>query len=297
MIKIITRILLSLSIVIPANLYAISVTDDEGLSVTLDRPAGRIVSLAPYTTELLFAAGAGNKIVGAVRYSYYPEAAKKIPRVGDTNKLDLERIISLEPDLIIAWQSNAAADTEILRKMHIPIFVSEPPSLEAIADTIINLGKLAGSEVTARRAGKSFLDKLTALKNKYSSKKPVVTTFYQFWNDPIYTINGDHVISDVIQLCGGRNVFADMPILSAQVSLEAVIGTNPDAIVASGIDTTRPAWLNDWNKWPELAAVKNHHIYYIPPDLIQRQTPRILEGASMMCNYLDEVRNKKATSH
>lgn len=284
--------LFSLTVFIPSGLRAVTVTDDGGASVTLNRPAARIISLAPYTTELLFAAGAGQKIVGAVRYSYYPEAAKNIPRVGDTNKLDLERIVSLEPDLIIAWKSNAAADTEMLRNMHIPIYVSEPPSLEAIADTIIDLGKLSGTVETAKLSGKKFLDKLTELKNRYSSKKPVISTFYQFWNDPIYTINGKHVISDVIQLCGGRNVFANMPNVSAQVSLEAVLSANPDVIIASGIDATRPAWLNEWNKWPEIKAVKNHRIYYIPPDLIQRQTPRILEGAAMMCGFLDDARSK-----
>lgn len=284
--------LLTLFYLVPVNLHAVTVTDDQGNNVTLNKPARKIISLAPYTTELLFAAGAGGYIAGAVRYSYFPEAAKLIPRVGDTNKLDLERIISLEPDLIIAWQSNAAADTEILRSMQIPVYVSEPASLEAIAGSIIDLGKLAGTVATAKQSGKEFLDRLTALKNKYSGKR-VITTFYQFWNDPIYTINGDHVISDVIQLCGGKNVFADMPILSAQVSLEAVISTNPEVIIASAIDESRPSWLDGWNRWPELAAVRNHHIYYIPPDIIQRQTPRILQGAEMMCEDLDEARRNK----
>lgn len=284
--------LLSLLLSVPGNLHAITVIDDQGVTVSLDKPARRIVSLAPHTTELLFAAGAGHYIVGAVRYSYFPEAAKRIPRVGDTNKLDLERIISLEPDLIIAWQSNAAADTEILRKMHLPIYVSEPASLEAIADSIIDLGKLAGTTETANQAGKKFLDRLTVLRNEYSGK-PVISAFYQIWNDPIYTVNGKHIISHIMQLCGGENVFAGMPVLSAQVSLEAVIGANPDVIIASGIDETRPAWLDDWGKWPEMAAVKNNHIYYIPPDLIQRHTPRILDGAAMMCEFLDEARSEE----
>lgn len=284
--------LLSLLSFVPGNLRAITVIDDQGINVTLEKPARRIVSLAPHTTELLFAAGAGDYIVGAVRYSYFPEAAKQIPRVGDTNKLDLERIISLEPDLIIAWQSNAAADTEILRNMHLTIYVSEPASLEAIADSIIDLGKLAGTVNKATLASRKFLDRLSDLKNKYSSR-PVISTFYQFWNDPIYTINGEHIISHVMQLCGGKNIFAKMPILSAQVSLEAVISANPDVIIASGIDETRPAWLDDWSRWPKMTAVKNNHIYYIPPDLIQRHTPRVLEGASMMCEFLDEARSEE----
>lgn len=277
-------------LVLAANdLQAVTVTDDTGARVTLQQPARRIISLAPHVTELLFAAGAGDKIVGAVRFSYYPKAAKSIPRVGDTNKLDLERIVSLNPDLIVAWKSNAAADTEILRSMHIPIYVSEPRSLETIASSIINLGLLSGTSGTARKASKAFLDRLATLKKKYSHK-PAVTVFYQFWNDPIFTVNGRHVISSVIRLCGGKNVFANMPILSAQVSLEAVINANPQVIIASGTGRKRPSWLKEWDKWPELRAVKYHHIYYIPPDFIQRQTPRILQGAAMMCKFLDEAR-------
>lgn len=281
-------------LVLAANdLHAVTVTDDTGARVTLQHPARRIISLAPYVTELLYAAGAGNKIVGAVRFSYYPEAAKSIPRIGDTNKLDLERIVALNPDLIVAWKSSAAADTAILRSMHIPIYVSEPRSLRTIAHSINVLGSLSGTSDAAHKASTAFLDRLALLRKKYSHK-PVITVFYQFWNDPIFTINGRHIISSVMRLCGGRNVFANMHILSAQVSLESVIKANPEVIIASGTGRKRPAWLNEWNKWPELTAVKHHQIYYIPPDFIQRQTPRILHGAAMMCKFLDEARSEKS---
>jgi iron complex transport system substrate-binding protein len=275
----------------PAGPSAITVSDEQGGTVTLNHPAQRIISLAPHTTELLFAAGAGPRIAGVVRYSYYPEEANAIPTVGDTNKLDLERIVSMEPDLIVAWQSNAAADTEILRSLDIPIYVSEPLSLEAIAESIIALGVLAGTADTAHQASDGFLARLGELRKRYSGK-PVVTTFYQFWNDPIFTINGDHIISDVIQLCGGENIFGGMPVLSGQISAEAVINADPDVIVASGIDAGRPAWLEYWNHWPEMKAVQRGHLYSIPPDLIQRHTPRILDGAAMLCEYLDMARNR-----
>ena len=273
-----------------AELNAVTVTDDLGTTITLKEPARRIVSLAPHTTELLFAAGAGNQIVGAVRYSYYPEAAKAIPTIGDTNKLDLERIVALEPDLIIAWQSNAAADTEILRDLNIPIFVSEPESLEAIAGSIDSLGSLAGTSDIARQASSAFIARLNGLRDHYAGKR-VMTTFYQFWDDPIFTINGEHIISAVMQLCGGRNIFARMPLRSAQISVEAVLGANPEVIIASAIDETRPPWLDNWRRWPELAAARSGHLYYIPPDFIQRNTPRILEGATMLCEFLDKARN------
>lgn len=272
-----------------ASSGAITVNDDRGASVTVQQPAGRIISLAPHVTELLFAAGAGDKVVGAVRYSYYPEAARAIPTIGETSKLDVERIVALDPDLIVAWQSNAAADTATLRKLGFPMFVSEPVSLEAIADSIIALGALADTKQTADAAGAAFRDRLAGLRLKFSGKR-VISTFYQFWHDPIFTINGSHLISEVMRLCGGRNVFAGMASLSAQINMEAVLGANPEVIIASGIDATPPPWLDHWQRWPELAAVRNGRIYYIPPDLIQRHTPRILDGAEMMCEFLDQAR-------
>ena len=271
-------------------LQAATVTDDRGTLIQLTQPASRIISLAPHTTELLFAAGAGDKIIGAVRYSYYPEAAKAIPTVGDTNNLDLELIVKLAPDLIVAWQSNAQADTEVLRTLDIPIYVSEPVSLEAIALSIEALGVLSGSAATAKQASADFMARLTRLRVSYSGK-PVVSAFYQFWHDPIFTINGDHIISAVMQLCGGRNIFSAMAVLSGQINAEAVIGANPEVILASAIDENRPPWLAYWQQWPELAAVRNGHLYYIPPDLIQRHTPRILDGAAMMCEFIDKARN------
>jgi len=283
--------LLCLVLLAADNVHAVTVTDDQGATIQLEQPASRIISLAPHTTELLFAAGAGNKIVGAVRYSYYPEAAKTIPTVGDTNKLDLERIVALAPDLIVAWQSNAAADTEVLRTLKIPIYVSEPASLEAIARSIEALGILSGSATIAQQASAEFTARLTRLRENYSGK-PVVSAFYQFWHDPIFTINGDHIISAVMQLCGGRNIFSKMAVLSGQISAEAVISANPDVIIASAIDANRPPWLDYWQHWPELAAARNGQIYYIPPDLIQRHTPRILDGAAMMCEFIDKARIK-----
>lgn len=273
------------------HLLAISVSDDLGNQVTLERPAGRIISLAPHTTELLFAAGAGNKVVGAVQYSDYPDAAKEITRIGNTNNLDIEKIVSLNPDLIIAWHSNAVADTEILRKLGIPVYVSEPPSIDAIAKSILDLGIVAGTENIARQTGSSFLSRLNKLK-KNNSGKSIVSTFYQIWNAPIYTVNGDHIISHVIQLCGGKNIFDNLKTLSTQLNIEAVIEANPEVIIASGTDDSRPVWLDDWKTWQNLTAVKQDNLYFIPPDLIQRHTPRILDGAEMMCKFLDKARNK-----
>ena len=258
----------------------------------MDAPVRRIVSLAPHTTELLFAAGAGSLVAGAVRYSDYPEAARNIPRVGDTNNLDVEKIISLDPDLVIAWQSgNGRAIIKRLEDLGYPVYVSEPASIETIASTIRDLGRISGHIKISAPASSRFIRELHKLKREYAGRIPV-NTFYQIWNEPLFTVNGKHLISEVIRLCGGRNIFHDLHTLSARVSLEAVLQADPEVIIASGADNRRPPWLQEWYHWPSLKAVKNHDIFFIPPDLIQRHTPRILEGARMMCKYIDAARTR-----
>ncbi len=271
-------------------LSALSVIDDIGKQVKIEQSVQRIISLAPHTTELLFSAGAGDKIVGAVKYSDYPEAAKQITRIGDTHSLDMERIISLEPDLIVAWHSgNGPSITERLKNMHYPVYISEPDSLRTIAKTINDLGVLAGTELFAKQNSNRYLETLQKLTNDFSGR-PVVKVFYQFWHQPIFTINGEHVINEVIQLCGGRNIFSDLPTLSPQINQEAVLKADPEVIIASGADETRPLWLDNWQAWPMLSAVKNNNLYSLPPDLILRHTPRILEGAIRICEFLDKAR-------
>lgn len=208
---IITLILfLSLFYINTAKAGEVSVKDDKGNLVTLKQPANRIVSLAPHITESLFAAGAGNKIIGAVSYSNYPEAAKKIPRVGGYPSADLEKVISLKPDLVIAWPSgNNLKQVEKLEAFGIKVFLSEPRYPMDIAKTIQRFGVLAGTTKVANKAEKEFKQHYELLKKKYSKKKKV-KVFYQIWNKPIMTINGNHLISDIIDLCGGENVFAEL---------------------------------------------------------------------------------------
>jgi iron complex transport system substrate-binding protein len=266
------------------------VTDDAGLEVRLARPARRIISLAPHATEQLFSAGAGDRIVGTVQWSDYPDTARGLPRVGDTWNLDLERIVALEPDLIVAWRSgNQPAAVERLAGLGIPVFVSEPASLEDIGSGIGRLGILAGTGETAARAEADFIARFESLRARNSGRKPL-RVFYQIWHEPTYTVNGEHLISRIIELCGGTNVFANLQVLSPRVDMEAVLAADPEVIVASGADAVRPEWLDYWRNWPELAAVQREQLHDIPPQLLQRHTARILAGTEMMCRILDQAR-------
>ena len=281
-----------LSLVAVAAQAEVSVRDDIGNTVRLAQPAKRIVSLAPHMTETLFAAGAGERIVGTVDYSDYPEAAKKIQRVGGYSRLDLEAIAALKPDLIVGWQSgNAAAHLDKLKGLGYTIYVSQPNRIEDVASEIERLGTLAGGATAAAEA-KRFRERLAALRAQYSGKASV-RTFYQIWKQPLMTVGKNQIISDAIRLCGGENVFGKLEQMAPTVTVEAVIAANPETIIASGMGDSRPEWLDDWKKWTGIEAVKRDNLFFVPPELIQRHTPRLLEGAEILCKHLETVRGRR----
>ncbi|MEM1110506.1 MAG: cobalamin-binding protein [Pseudomonadota bacterium] len=268
----------------------IRATDVLGREIVLEQPARRIVSLAPHITEVVYAAGAGEKLVGAVSYSDYPEAAKALPRVGSYKKVSLEPLVELEPDLVLVWLSGNGEDLVAqLESLGLRTFVQEPRTLQDVAETLIRVGQLAGTEAAAESSAAQFLERYAALKSRYSEQR-AVTVYYQIWNEPLLTLNGDHLISDVIRLCGGENAFADATPLVSRISVESVLLVDPQVIVASGMDEARPDWLDDWLDWPALTAVDNEQLYFVPPDLLQRHTPRIIDGAEILCRHLERAR-------
>ncbi len=268
---------------------SIKLTDDNGTEFEFSQPVKRIISLAPHITELLFAAGATNQIVGTVSYSDYPEAAKKIPLMGGYNKVDIELVILQKPDLVIAWASGNSNDQiEKLKNLGLKVYISEPEEFMDVAKNIRSMGQLLGTEKIANQVARHFLMELEAIKRKYPPKEKV-RVFYQVWNDPLMTISDAHLVGQVIKLCSGQNVFGDMSIISPRVSIEAVIEKNPDVIIA-GMTKDRLEWLQEWDKWQVLKAVANQHVYAINADFLVRQTPRILQGMRKMCEYFDIVR-------
>jgi iron complex transport system substrate-binding protein len=290
-----TRILALLFVLYPLSSLAIEVVDDSGVQVHLDKPAQRIISLAPHVTELLFEAGAGQQIVGVVSYSDFPEAARGIPRVGDYQKLDMERIAGLQPDLLVAWQTgNRAFELQRLKKLGFVVFQTEPRQLTDIADLLQRLGQLAGTQPVAAQSAAQFLQRYQSLANHYQDKQ-TLRAFYQIWDQPLMTINGQHLISDVMRLCGLSNVFATLPSLVPRVSQEAVLKADPQIIIAGGMSEVRPDWARQWRRWRALSATRLDALYDINPDHIQRQTPRILLGAEEICQ-LAEITRQKLTS-
>lgn len=277
--------------IISIHCFAIvEVTDLAGRKVTLNKPAKRAVALAPHIVENIFSAGAGQAIVGAVDYCDFPEEAKKIPRVGAISTFSVEAIVALNPDIVIVWNSGKGAN--ILPKLEalgIPVYASEPHALDDIPKLIRHYGALFNTTTIADNEALSFERKLNRLRTKYKNAL-VVPAFYQVWPDPLQTLNGQHIVSDVLAMCGGKNVFADLPMIAPKISIESVLTRNPMAIIASGLDHRPPDWLYDWNKWPSIDAVRYQHLYHVPPDFIQRHTVRMLQGAELVCEQLDYAR-------
>ena len=269
------------------------VVDDTGATVRLSAPARRIVSLAPHIIENLYAAGAGGRLVGAVEYSDFPAAARRLPRVGDYARPDLEAIVALKPDLVVAWQSgNADAVVNTLRALGLTVYQSQPDRLEDIPAGIEKLGRLAGTEAVAEQAAADYRARLADLRARYATR-PVVTTFYQAWHQPLLTVAGDQIIGAVIRLCGGANVFAALPAKAPSVSAEAVLAADPEAIVASGMGRDTPVGLDDWRRWTRMQAVRRGNLFFISADLMQRPTPRLLDGAEQLCRHLETARGRR----
>lgn len=270
--------------------------DDTGQEVRLAEPAKRIVALAPHIAESLYAIGAGDRLIGTVDYSDYPPEAKKVRRVGGYSRVDLEAVAALKPDLVLAWESgNNMPQIGKLRALGLTVYVSQPNKMADIAGDLERLGQLAGSEASANAAAASFRQRLSKLRQANAGKAKV-RVFYQIWKTPLMTVGGPQIISDAIQLCGGENIFGHLGKMAPTVSIEAVLEADPEAIVATGMGDARPEWLHDWDKWTRLTAVKRDNLFHINPDIMQRHTPRILDGAEKLCAHLDLARAHRATA-
>lgn len=286
-----SRLLLIFSLLVsPLASAVIEVVDDNGDSIKLANVAQRIISLSPNTTEILFHIGAGEKIVGADEYSNYPLAANKIVRVNNHAAANYELILSLKPDLVIAWQSgNGEKIISRIRELNIPVFVVETTSLEDIPNLYRRLGQLSGYAAQAITQAEKFSQRLNQLRKSFSSRQ-AIRVFYQIWNEPLMTLNGDHMVTDMIELCGGVNVFADAAALVPYVNIESVVAANPQIIISGGKNKSDLLDSGYWRKWSGISAVKNKHLYAIPSDLLQRHSDRILEGTQLMCEYIDLAR-------
>jgi iron complex transport system substrate-binding protein len=261
-----------------------------GHGVQASPPSPRIVSLAPHLTELVFAAGAGESLVGVVEYSDYPEAARRLPRVGDAWRVDMERLLALKPDLVLTWASGTPDDVLArLRSLGLAQREIVTYRLSDIPAALRTIGELAATENTAETAARDFDRQIAELKRAYADARPI-RVFIQLDDQPVYTVNGRHIISEVVELCGGRNVFAALPQLAPPVTLEAVIAADPEAIVSTDDTITDPMAM--WRRWEGIRAVRAGAVYALPADTMARATPRLSAGTRATCAALDDARRR-----
>ncbi len=257
----------------------------DGTSLTLDSPATRIITLSPHLAELVYAAGAGDRLIATVEYSNFPEPAVEIPRVGDAFRLDSERIVAFHPDLVIAWQSgNPRPAIEQLRSLAIPVWSLEISTPAEIADAIEAIGSATDQGAVARLESEKIRRRLERLSGDHQNAPPMIY-FYQVGENPLFTINGNHLISRGLELCGGHNIFDGEPGLAFQVGYESVIAANPDALFAPN-SGDNPDPLHVWREWPAMKAVRQNSLFLLPADSVSRATPRFLDALELACKLL-----------
>jgi iron complex transport system substrate-binding protein len=269
---------------------AIEVVDDAGRRVALDAPARRVIALGPHLTELVYAAGGGDRLVGVLRYSDHPPEARRLPAVGDAYALNFETIARLKPDLVLLWSSgvNDRHKTQ-LRSMNLTVFESEIRDVAGIAGTLRRLGTLLDSQPVAERAARDTEAQWAALGKRYANRRPV-RVFYQLWHDPLMTLNGEHVISRAIEACGGVNPFATLPGLTPTISWEAAVRANPQVIVTAD-SKDEPPHLGRWRHFTEVEAVQRNRFAVLDGSLIARMGPRFVLGAAALCEAIDNARS------
>jgi iron complex transport system substrate-binding protein len=250
--------------------------------------------LAPNLTELAYQAGAGEQLIAAVEYSDYPEVAKDLPRIGDSFRIDFELLRQLNPDLILVWESgNPLAMQERLREMGFNLLVLEPQTLDDVAAHLRLIGQVAGTQTVAESAAEEYLAELDDIWQRYSAV-PDTRIFFQISASPWYTVNGSHLISQILQRCGGSNVFADLPRIAAAVSLESIIAADPEVIIAPVADADETLWQNDWARFSQVAAVREQNFVNVDRDAVSRSSLRLASAARHMCAELNRIRSERA---
>ena len=263
----------------------------DGSELRLPAPAARVIALSPHLTEGVFAAGAGPQLIATVEYSEYPVAAIDVPRVGDAFRLDVERIVALRPDLVVAWESgNPRPAIEQLRRLNQMVWTVEIRTPEGIPAFVESVGRATGHASEAEAEANRLRDRLSSLERRYVNAN-TVRYFYQVDAKPLFTINGQHLISDGLARCGGVNIFGEEPGLAFQVSRESVIVADPEAILAPRLPGAADP-LAAWRDWPGLAAVRNQALFLLPADEISRATPRFLDSLDTACSLLQGLREK-----
>ena len=268
----------------------IRVTDDRGRELVLERPVARIVTLSPHLAEIAFAAGAGARVVGVSAYTDFPPAAARLPIVSDHGKVNFEEVARLKPDLALMWVSgNRAPDFDRLEARGVRVFATEARRPEDIARILRLVGTLAGTGPVADAAARDLEARFASLRERYGGR-PQLKVFYEIWPEPLMTVNGQHLISYLVEMCGGRNVFADAAPFTPTISREQVLAADPDVIVVAAPAPRAAERIAAWRSWQRLRAGREGRVYPVDPAAAHRMSPRIIDGGVELCETLARAR-------
>lgn len=263
------------------------VVDDTGARISLLHPVQRIVSLAPGATEMLFAAGAGAKVVATVAYAEQPAAARRVPRIGDSNAIDMERLLVLKPDVIVFWPGgNNPAQIAQLRRLGIALYGQQVDRLADLGTSLRRLGALTATAAAADKDAAQIERQLAQLRARYAHRPPL-NALLETWNQPLYTVGGRQLMSDALSVCGVTNVFGDLAQLSPAVQVEAVLARNPDLIIAAAPPGAGAQWLAAWRRFPSLRAVRNGNLLDFQDQALSRLGPSVLDATANLCAQID----------
>lgn len=282
-------LLLGFALAAQVALASSCVEDDLNHPVCV-KQAQRVLVLAPHLTEIVDFVGGINQVIAVDGSSNFPESVNTLPKLGNPWMLGAESILARKPDLVLVWQSGISMDVVgQLRKAGVPVFVSEPKSIAQVASTMKRFAILLGTTESTQPKIDKWLEAFGILRARHAKAQPV-SVFYQVWSQPLMTLGGQHLVSEVIALCGGRNVFADLPSLAAQVGVESVLKRNPSVILASGSVQDHGALVKQWSSWPGLAAVQRSNVHTIPGDILVRNGPRLIEASQRVCAHIESAR-------
>lgn len=274
----------------------VTVVDSLKREVHLPQPAHRVISLAPHATELIAAAGGLDTLVGVIRDSDFPPMVKLIPQVGSAAQVDVERLLTLTPDLVVGWQESLLQTAErLLHDSNTAVYYSAPRTLEEIPQQIETLGMLLGTPSPARRAASQWREKLARLQAQANQHPEALKVFIEVGRNPLYTLNHQHILTQVIETCGGENVFAQAPTVAPVVGVEAVLTAVPDLLIVAEPPTpsNRRAAQEFWQRYAQALPAASQPML-IDPDLLVRPGPRMLEGLEQICDAIELRRRQLA---
>jgi len=267
-----------------------SVRDDTGAIVRFSDDGCRMVSLAPGTTAMLYAAGAGHCLVGTIAHSKEPPEAASVTVVGDAETLDFEQLLTLRPSVVVvAVDVVQRVRIDRIRALGLPVYQVHVTTLAQMPDSLQRLGELAGTADVARKKADELRAALATIAAQYRGRAPV-RVLYQIWDRPIYTIGGRHVITDALRTCGARNVFDELGTAAPAVTREAALLRDPQLILLSAPPGAAEEWLAEWRRFPNLSAVRNDQLVPFTDERLDRMGPSVVEAAASLCAVIDRAR-------